>query len=232
MAYEPEEIIVDFLRRRITDPRSTSRHTATSDTFSGTGSVQTLTLTPTSGNAVQVVTGLTATSVSKKKYQDYDYDLRAKTVTGTFTSGTANVVVSYDEGTTDWIYSDDPYIELAPSSYPRIRVWKTDENGDRQGSEATSTPAPFVGDCQFQVDIYVRNDRQTFTIGGKVYVNEALLQYLARQVIEAFRLYVDDLYPKLHDIRILSSRPFPFDKDRQAFRWTILFSATSSVIGQ
>jgi hypothetical protein len=229
MAHEPEDLIVDFLRKRLSDPRS--RHTATTDTFSGTGAPQTLTLTPTTSNSVQVVTDVQVSAVSQKKFTIYDYDLRAKTVTGTFASGTNNVVVSYDEGTTDWVYSDEPYIDLSASSYPRVRVWKVDENGVRMGQESTN-PASLIGTVQFQIDIYVRNDRQTFTIGSKVYANDALLQYLARQVVEAFRLYVDDLYPKLHDIEILSSRPFPFDQDRQAFRWMILVSAQSEVIGQ
>ena len=52
---EPKNVIVDFLRTRLTDPRSRAETTET-DTFSGTGASQTLTLTPSSSYSAYCIT--------------------------------------------------------------------------------------------------------------------------------------------------------------------------------
>ena len=54
----PEDIVAEFLRARLTDPRA--RYTADSDTFAATAAQTTFTLTPTTGtNLVRAITSVT-----------------------------------------------------------------------------------------------------------------------------------------------------------------------------
>lgn len=229
--YEPEEVFKDFLRVHLVDPRSTNRHTTDTESFDGTGSTDTFTLSTAS--TIQCIASVTVDGSEVKKYVDYNYNLRTKQIiflTNT-TSGTDNVVVTYHYGSTDWIFTDEPKIDISSTSYPRIKVWKVDERASRTGTEA-GTPASFSGLVQLQIDIWQANFREGFTISSKFYSNEEITKYVARQVVEKLRTEVSDLYPKFHDIVITSSRPWPFDQRRQAFRHTVLIEAQSEVIGQ
>lgn len=232
--YEPEEILKDFLRKRMVsdDPRS-SRHTTKTYTLNGTSGEQTIDLSGQSSATIQFINMVTLDATAKKKYVDYEYDLRSKTVTIYASSaGTNNLTITWYENSTDWIYTDQPRIESTTSAYPRIRVWKTDENADRLGSEATTTPAGFGGTVTFQVDVYFRNQHEGFTMGGKYRTNEEITKYLARKVVEHVRNYINDMYPKLHSFSVLSNRPFEFDQERQSYRHIINLQAQSEVIGQ
>lgn len=229
MAHEPEEIIVDFLRANLVDPNGT--HTASSQTFSGDGATTVFTLTP--AQAVQVVTSITISSVAQKKFVDYDYDLRAKTITFTVAPANAsnNIVVNFDKGNTDWIFTGYTDFTVTNPNFPRIEVKRIDESGTRAGSEGTTIPATFLSSIQFQIDFYQRNSNTTFTIGGKVYATYDLLRLFARQTINFLKTNIDQLYPKLHDVEILSNKSFDFEKDTELFRHHIMFQALTENAG-
>lgn len=68
MAIDPREIVMEFLRARLTDPRA--RHTATSDDFTGDASAVTFTLTPSSSNSAMTITSIT----TKLQHREYTSD--------------------------------------------------------------------------------------------------------------------------------------------------------------
>ena len=61
-----EDQVVEFLRAKLTDPRS--RHTADSDSFTATASQTVFTLTPTTGShLVRAITSVTVAGSTQKK---------------------------------------------------------------------------------------------------------------------------------------------------------------------
>jgi hypothetical protein len=96
--------------------------TVASETFSGTGSSQVLTL---ANNVVRNIRSVTVSSVAKRAYFDYtpSYSASTTTITGTFTAGTNNIVVSYDYSTSmnEKIWADYPELGLLDAgSFPRV----------------------------------------------------------------------------------------------------------------
>jgi len=95
--------------------------TTTSETFSGTGAPQVLTLT---NNVVRNIRSVNDGS-AKSAYSDYtpSYSASTTTVSGTFASGTDNITVSYDysTGATEAIWGDYPELgELDAGDFPRV----------------------------------------------------------------------------------------------------------------
>lgn len=95
--------------------------TVASETFSGTGTPQVLTL---ANNVVRNIRSVNDGS-AKKAYFDYtpSYGASSTTISGTFASGTNNIVVSYDysTGATDKVWGDFPDFGLIDAgSFPRV----------------------------------------------------------------------------------------------------------------
>ena len=101
--YTPKEVIVEFLRTRITDPRG--RHTTTSDSFTGDDTTTKFTLTPSTGKRAQCINSITVAGSSKSKWKDYYIDLESNQdiIFKTAPSVGEAIVVSYEEGSTSWI---------------------------------------------------------------------------------------------------------------------------------
>jgi len=228
-AYEPKELIVEFLRHRLTDPRS--RHTSTSDTFSGDGSTKTFTLTPTAGRSVQCITNASVDGTDKLKWQDYTFDPTFQSKVVTFNSapanGSDNIVITYDEGTTDWIYPDLAKTTLSTTSYPIMNVLIVNSVGNRMGSYS----APISSTERYQIDIWVK-EKYVTTIGGKKYEGDKLAMYLARQVNLAFEDYIDDLYPKLKHYRLLNIRDGVWDTERQVYHVIVEIELEGTSLGE
>jgi len=221
---EPKNLIVDFLNKNITDPRG--RLSAVTDTFNGTGASQTLTLTPTAGKKVRSINSVTSNAVTKSKWQDYTFDIQNNTVTGTFDSGTGNVVVTYNEGTTGWIFPDLAKVTLTSTSYPRINVLLVSSKAERMGN--------YTADLQstehYQADIWVK-ENYYYNDGTIVHEGDALAMYLARQMIKAFEDNINELYPYLQHFTHLNTRDAVWETERQCFHVIVEFELSGISIG-
>lgn len=121
--YRIREELVVFLRNSDIFSVGTRGVTTESDSFNGTGALLTFTLTPSTGS-VRNVRSVTVSSVSKALGTDYTVNYSTGVVTFVVApgSGTNNVVVSYDCGTSDKIFPDFPRPDISVSSFPRIGV--------------------------------------------------------------------------------------------------------------
>jgi hypothetical protein len=119
-----EELVVFLRNSDILSIAQRGVTTVASEAFSGTGSAQTITL---ANNTVRNIRSVTVTSVSKRPYFDYTPTYGTTcTITGTFTAGTNNIIVSYDYSvfslTTKFegIFPDYPEIKYLVDDVPRI----------------------------------------------------------------------------------------------------------------
>ncbi|MBU2249075.1 MAG: hypothetical protein KKD77_20175 [Gammaproteobacteria bacterium] len=162
------------------------------------------------------------------KWEDYDLDLQNGNVSGTFTSGSNNVVVSYKNGSTNWIYPNLAKETLSSTSYPRINVGIVSDSGIRIGTEA-GTPADIYETIRFQVDIWVK-ERYTYSDGTITHAGPHLAMYLARQMIKAFEDSIGELYPLLHDFELINLTDAKWEVDREVFHVIVEFSLEGSSV--
>ena len=226
----PKNILVDFLRKNVTDPRG--RITTTSDTFTATASQTTFSLTPTTGKSLSHVISVTSNSVAQSKWEDYYIDFKNETIV--FYTGIGiglSVVVSYGEGTTNWIYPDKPNTELTAISFPRMNVLVVSSPGTRLGNYE----APVEAVPRIQVDIWTKEkqDGQIFTIGGNKYTGEELGEYLAYQVTEAFENNESELFPAIYGYDPVGMPPdLPFDDELQCHHKIVEFICRGMHLGR
>jgi len=211
----PEDIIVEFLRARLTDPRD--RHTSDSDSFTATAAQTEFTLTPTTEtHLVRAIVSVVQQSVTLKKWQDYYVDLVNKKVTLLTGATVADaVVISYKTSVAgdEWIYPDKPIAALGSSKFPRISVSVINKTGDRLGVYSAS----LLNRIHFQVDCWTK-EGYSKTISSANYEEQNLADYLGHQVEAQLSDYIDDLYPKLGHYAGLAFGEFPFGEDTQTFR--------------
>lgn len=230
MAYiSPKWLIVEFLRRRLTDPRERAE-TATSDTFTATASQTSFTLTPTSGSKVSCVTSVTDGGTTQTKNVDYWVDLKNQKViffTGRTESNT--VVVNYKEGTSNWIYPDKPRVDITRTSFPRISITKISDGAIRAGNK----DAPMLHTARFQADIWVKEpiEGEVWTIGGNKYAGKDLAEYLGYEIVAAFRDYIDDLNRALWGFECAGPKDMPFDYDFQLHHTIVDFTLRGQDLG-
>jgi len=219
-------IIVEFLTARLTDPRG--RLSNTTDTFNGTGASQTLTLTPSSGKKAMAIVSVTSNAVTKSKWQDYTIDIQNQTVTGTFDSGTGNVVVTYKEGTTTWIYPGDPRCDLTSTSYPRISIDMADEEGVRLGSEINAEDIIYT--AIVSAETWVK-ENYVYDAGTITYEGVELASYLVNQIKNTFRTYMDDIYPELWGYKPITTKKIGFVESHQTNNVTHDFEISGFNLG-
>lgn len=218
--FEPDEILCEMLRSRITDPAS--RHTSTTDTFTATAAQTDFTLTPTSGTKVQAITGVTVDAVAKSKWADYYVDLQNQMMIyqGTL-AGAETVVVTYGEGEHSWIYKDFPRITLSDSSFPRIAVQIIGGTGTRLGQYT----ADMETEIRFQIDAFAVNPKSStgthiYTINDKNYGGADLAKILLYKVFDALKDYEDDLHPLMYQFEIISTpHAVGWEERSQTFRY-------------
>jgi len=211
-AIDPEDIISDFLRVKLTDPNDRAED-SNSDTFAATAAQTDFTLTPTSGTSVSCVTAVTVEGAGKVKWKDYVWDYQNQKLVF-FTGITKDdvVIVTYKEGSTNWIFSDEPDERLAESGWPRISIFTVSGGAVRLGNYE----APVKSSPNLQIDVWAKNG-QVFTIGGKKYSNKYLSRYIALQITKAFEDNENDLYPAMFDyVPIGVPRTGPYSNEYQA----------------
>lgn len=192
----PKDIVVDFLRVNLTDPRGRAEAT-NSETFTATASQTEFQLTPPSGK-VQAITAVTVDAVTKSKWSIYYPDFRnQKTIFFTGLTVGQKVIVTYKYGTRSWIFADKrDHSRKAITSFPRLEVKIISSPGSRLG-EFT---APIESAMRFQLDIWAKekDEDQIFEIDSVDYTGEPLVDYLSVKAHLAFKDSEEDLHPALY----------------------------------
>ncbi len=205
----PKNIIVDFLRVNITDPRSRSEASKTEE-FNG-GSTD-FTLSPPTGS-LSAVTTVTVGGTAQTKWKDYYIDFQNEKVIffSNTASGTNNVDITYKHGTSNWIYPDKPLTTLSPSAFPRISISDISGSGERLGSVESDIQDTTL----FQIDVWVAEDFVA-TISSINYEGDKLAEILGLLIKQQFRSNADELHPPLFNIIPASSlRDMPFNEELQ-----------------
>lgn len=220
-------MVVDFLRSRLTDPRSRASDSNT-ETFDGNGSTTSFSLSVPSGS-LSYVSSVSVDGSAQDKWGDYGIDLQNEKIIFDSAPGTGsdNVSVTYYYGSTNWIYPDIPFITTSRTSYPRISVSLVTSTGERVGnyqSDVTSTE-------HLQASIWAK-EGYTATIDGTTYSNDKLALYFARKINLIFKDYIDDLYPKLKNYSHLATTSAGWDSERQVWQVIFEFELTGENIGE
>lgn len=213
----PKNIIVDFLRHRLTDPRSRAEASRTEE-FNG-GSTN-FSLTPSVGS-VSCITSVTVDSIEQTKWKHYYIDFQNQDVIfySNTASGTNNVDITYKQGTSNWIYPDKAKKTLARTSFPRMNVLVIGGTGKRLGQFDSNVESVI----HFQVDVWSK-ENQPQTIDSVVYEGDKLTEYFAYEVTRIFRAHVEELHPALYDYTLVGTpRDMPFNQEMQCFHKIIEF---------
>ena len=209
----PKTIIVDFLRKNVTDPRT--RITSTSDTFTATAAQTIFSLTPTASHTLSHITSVTIAGVASVKWRDYYIDFKnQKVIFYTGVTLGATVIITYGEGTTNWIYPDKPNTKLSSTSFPRMNILIVGDPGTRLGNYE----APVEAIPRVQIDVWTKEskDDNLFTIDGSKYTGEDLAEYLSYKITEAFEENEEELFPALYGYDPVGMPPdLPFNDELQ-----------------
>jgi hypothetical protein len=207
----PKNILVEFLREKLTDPRSRADTTNTEE-FDG-GSTE-YTLTPPSGS-LACITAVTVSSITKTKWKDYYIDWQNSKIIfySATTAGSDNVDVTYKYGSTNWIYPDKAKETLAKTAFPRMNVLIVGGTGERLGQYNSDVESVM----HFQIDVWTK-ENQVFTISSVKYEGDKLAEYLAHQIMKAFRAYEGDLHPELYNYTPVGiPRDLGFNQEMECF---------------
>lgn len=222
----PKQIVVEFLRHRMTDPRSRAE-TAQTEEFNGGGT--TFSLTPTSGS-VSCITGITVDAVAVNKWKDYYIGFQNEKIIfySATAGGTNNVDISYKRGSTNWIYPDKAKTSLGATSFPRLNILMIGGPGERLGQYNSNIESVM----HFQVDIWTK-ENYIKTINSVKYEGDKLAEYIGYQVIKAFEDHINDLHPQLYNFRLLSQpRDMGFNREYQAFHVIVEFELKGIDVGE
>ena len=204
----PKDIIVDFLRAQLTDPRARAE-ASTTEEFNG-GSTD-FSLTAPSGS-LSAVTAVTVDGTAQIKWLDYRIDFQNEKVIffSNTAGGTDNVDITYKYGTSNWIFPDKPLLSLDLTSFPRISILSVDGTGERLGQFNSDVQSTVI----YQIDFWAAED-YIATIDSIKYEGDKLAEYFGLKAIEAFRSNVDDLHPPLYNYKPGYLRDLPFEDELQ-----------------
>jgi len=209
----PKNLITNFLRKNLTDPRNRAEDINT-ETFDGGGTE--FQLTPI-GN-VSCINSVMVNSV-EQGFGHYWIDFQNQKIIfyNATASGTNNVDITYKQGTSNWIYPDKALRTLSKTSFPRINVLVVGGSGERLGQYNSNVESS----VHFQLDIWTKED-QTFTIDGIVYANDKLAEYLSYEITKSLRSNVSDMFPALYNYTLLGTpKDMAFDQEMECFHTVI-----------
>ena len=222
----PKQIAVDFLRCNLTDPRARNSSSRTEE-FDG-GSTD-FSLTPPSGK-LSCVSLVTVNGTTQTKWKHYYIDHQNEKVIfyANTAGGSDNVDITYNYGTTDWIYPGKALVSLGITSFPRMNILVVAGVGERVGQYDSDVESSI----HFQLDIWTK-EKQPFTIDSVKYSGDKLSEYLGLQVTKAFRSSVEDLHPALYDYTLLSvPRDMGFDQEMQCHHTIVEFELKGINVGE
>lgn len=208
----PEDVVVDFLRNRLTDPRARAEASRTEE-FNGGGTE--FQLIPTPGLSLSCIQSVTVDGSTQTKWEHYYIDFQNQKVIfySATAGGTDNVDIQYKEGSTNWIYPDKSRKTLARTAFPRINILVVGGTAERLGQFDSDVESLI----HFQCDIWTK-ENQVFTIDSVKYSNDKLAKYFGHKVMSTFRNNVEDLHPELYDYTALSiPRDLGYDQEMQCF---------------
>lgn len=229
--YTPQEILVETLTNRLTDPRG--RLSEKTNTLTATEGQAEFTMSPSTNNKAYSVSSVTVEGTAQTKWADYYIDLQnSKIILKTGATAEDTVIIVFKEGTSSWIFSDKSRLPLTLSSYPRISLFVVDGHGERVGNYQ----APVEHNIRFQIDIWTKEDlgdeSQLFTINGRVYEGDKLSNILGALVCEVLEDYENDMYPFLYEYTpITCPRDMPMEGEQQAFHTVVECSLKTISIG-
>ena len=226
----PKTILVDFLRKNVSDPRE--RTTSNIETLTATAEQTSFSLTPTAGKTLSYIDSIKVDGTASVKWQDYYIDFKNQKIIF-FTGLTVgqSLVITYGEGSTDWIFPGKANKKLNALSFPRINIIVIGTPGSRLGNYE----APVEAVPRIQVDIWAKEkqDNQIFTIGGDKYTGEDLAEYIAYQITQAFENNEEELFPALYGYDPVGMPPdLPFDDELQCHHKTVEFICRGISIGR
>ena len=207
----PKNVLVDFLRRRLTDPRARAE-TSQTEEFDG-GSTD-FSLTPKTGS-MSCIISVTVDGTAQTKWKDYYIDFQNQKVIfySNTASGTNNVDITYKRGSTNWIYPDKSRTTLSKIAFPRINILMVSGSSARVGQYNSNMESSI----HIQCDIWTK-ENQEFTIDSVVYEGDKLAEYIAYQVLKALNENIDDLHPKLYNLTVLGvPRDLGFNQEMECF---------------
>lgn len=209
---DDREIIVDFITSKVADPKN--RLTSNTNNFTADGSTTDFTITPTSGNHVYAIIGITVDGSSVLKWQDYSFDpsFNSKVVSFNTAPVSGTIVITFYEGTETWIYPDTANEDLIENSYPIARLTRISSDEVRNGNYQASVTT----NVTYQVSVFAK-EKIGFTIESRSLSGGNLSDYLVRKIREAFRDDINELYPKLYDYNGQSLVGPRFEEDRQSW---------------
>jgi len=211
MFISPKNVIVDFLRRRLTDPRSRAEISQTEE-FNGGG--KTFSLTPTEGT-MSCVISVTVDDTEQTKWRHYWIDFQNQKIIfySNTAGGTNNVDIIYKRGKSNWIYPDKAKETLSRIAFPRINILVVGGSGTRLGQYNSNIESTI----HFQIDIWTK-ENQKQTISSIVYEGDKLAEYIAYQITKAFRAYESDIYESLYNYTLLGTpRDLGFNQETECF---------------
>lgn len=230
MYIEPDKIITEFLRHRLTDPRSRAEDTKT-ETFTASDGQTDFTLSPDS--SFSCVTELKLNSTVQDKWQDYFVDLdNIKVIFRNGLNDGDSVEVTYKQGDKNWIYWGFPYPKISSSNFPRISVFIADSPTPTRLGQYN---APVESGVHFQIDCWAqeKQDNHKFDIDGVTYYGNALSKKLCYDVQKAMEDHIEDLYPALYENEYISGpRPMGFDDTYQKFRHMLELQMRTVKVGR
>ena len=211
----PKNVLVDFLRNRLTDPRNRAEN-LTTENFDGGGTE--FSLSPPEGT-VSCISSVKVGSVEQTKWKDYYIDFQNQKVIfySSTSGGSNNIKINYKYGTTNWIYPDKAKKTLSKTSFPRINVLVVGGAGERLGQYNSDVESA----THFQIDVWAKED-QIFTINSVKYGGNKLTEYIAHQIMAAFRSYEDDLFPALYNYTPVGvPRDLGFNQEMECFHTVV-----------
>ena len=229
----PEAIIADFIREKVTDPNSDREYVEGIDTILTTSPQTEFLISPPSGS-VSHITSIEVNEAEINKWKDYYWDYKGSKViinsdNVTIESGDT-VVINYKYSSTNWVYADKPAKKLSYDAFPRVRVYKVSQTGERLGNYKT----PVESSIRFQVDVWSK-ESQVYTISGlgddRSYSGEALANILSLNIRKELEDNTDDLYPLFYDYDLNNLFLQGFDSEYQAFHYIYEFSIKSTTSG-
>jgi len=207
----PKNVLVEFLRNRLTDPRNRAEDSTTEE-FDGGGTE--FSLNPPSGT-MSCVNSVTVDGSTQTKWKDYYIDFQNQKIIfyNATAAGADNVDITYKYGSTNWIYPDKAKKTLSKTSFPRINILVVGGSGGRLGQYNSDVESVM----HFQIDIWTK-ENQTFTIDSIKYEGDKLAEYLAHQIMKSFRAYEDDLHPELYNYTPIGiPRDLGFNQEMECF---------------
>ena len=225
---DTEDIISDFLRVYVTDPRARAEATTTQNDTS-TASQTELTITPPTGYSISCITALTVNSVTYKKWRDFHWDYQNNKITFfTALSTGLPIITTFKYGTKNWIYSDMPDENLNSDSWPRIDVFTVSAPGQKLGNYE----APVWATAILQIDVWAK-EGDPLEIGTKKYSGQYLTRYIGNQIAKAFEDHEDALFPLLVNYVPLSlPRTAPHNEKYLAYHTIVEVSLQGKSLGR